>query len=267
MLLPGTIAIGALAVLVHNHYAGGGDVALWLAVGALVVGMVRAALTFRENIALADSHRQAVTDSLTGLPNRRLFNDRVDRAIARARREGLRVAVMIIDLDRFKEVNDTLGHRSGDVLLQRDRRPAHRRRARERHHRPPRRGRVRGAAAGGPRRRRRPRRWPPCSAPRSPSRSCWRACRSTPRRASASPSTPATARTSRSCCSEPTSRCTPPSRSTWATPSTAPSTTTTALSGWPWWASCAARSRTTSWCCTTSRRSTWRPAASPASRC
>jgi diguanylate cyclase (GGDEF)-like protein len=118
MLLPGAIALGALGVLVHNHYAGGGDVALWLAIGALVVGMARAALTFRENIALADSHRQAVTDALTGLPNRRLFHDRVDRAVARARREGLMAAVMIIDLDRFKEVNDTLGHRSGDVLLQ-----------------------------------------------------------------------------------------------------------------------------------------------------
>ena len=118
MAIPTTVSLGALAVLVHDHYDGQGDVAVWLAATALIVCMARAALTFRENIALADSHRQAVTDSLTGLPNRRLFIDRVDRALAHARRGGRRVAVMIIDLDRFKEVNDTLGHRSGDVLLQ-----------------------------------------------------------------------------------------------------------------------------------------------------
>jgi len=74
--------------------------------------MVRAGLTFRENIA------QAVTDTLTGLPNRRLFHDRVEQAINRARRQGERAAVMIIDLDRFKEVNDTLGHHCGDLLLE-----------------------------------------------------------------------------------------------------------------------------------------------------
>lgn len=62
--------------------------------------------------------RDALHDTLTGLPNRTLFRDRVDQATARSRRNGDVLAVMLIDLDGFKEVNDTLGHHTGDVLLQ-----------------------------------------------------------------------------------------------------------------------------------------------------
>ncbi len=61
---------------------------------------------------------QAYHDLLTGLPNRALFNDRLDRAITQARRNGTSFAVMFLDLDRFKLVNDTLGHSLGDRLLQ-----------------------------------------------------------------------------------------------------------------------------------------------------
>lgn len=57
---------------------------------------------------------QAYHDQLTGLPNRALFKDRVTQAIAHARRHGLILAVMFLDLDRFKSVNDTLGHLVGD---------------------------------------------------------------------------------------------------------------------------------------------------------
>ncbi len=60
---------------------------------------------------------QAQHDVLTGLPNRLLFQDRLQQAILRAQRNDTKVAVMWFDLDRFKQVNDTLGHRTGDELL------------------------------------------------------------------------------------------------------------------------------------------------------
>jgi diguanylate cyclase (GGDEF)-like protein/PAS domain S-box-containing protein len=75
--------------------------------------------------AIAIDHReltdklahQAQHDALTGLPNRLLFRDRLGQALAQAQRSGHKVAVMYMDLDRFKQINDTLGHSPGDALL------------------------------------------------------------------------------------------------------------------------------------------------------
>ena len=67
--------------------------------------------------AIAKQH-QALHDALTGLPNRELFRDRIDQAVSRSRRDGDAAVVMIMDLDHFKEINDTLGHHMGDLLLQ-----------------------------------------------------------------------------------------------------------------------------------------------------
>jgi len=97
---------------------------------------------------------QAFHDPLTGLANRALFNDRLSHTLSRQNRTGESLAVLILDLDDFKVVNDSLGHHAGDDLARRRRRrrTPRRHRAHRRHRRPPRRRRVRRPA----RRRRRP---------------------------------------------------------------------------------------------------------------
>ncbi len=74
-------------------------------------------LTNRLRSEAAEKEHQALHDSLTGLPNRALLHDRLNQSLATARRESSKVAVLLIDLDGFREVNDTLGHHNGDLLL------------------------------------------------------------------------------------------------------------------------------------------------------
>jgi diguanylate cyclase (GGDEF)-like protein len=83
--------------------------------GRLVSAAVRD-VTERRTAADALAH-QATHDPLTGLPNRNLFLDRLDHALARARRSRSKLAVLFLDLDDFKLVNDTRGHETGDLLL------------------------------------------------------------------------------------------------------------------------------------------------------
>ena len=74
-------------------------------------------VTERKRAEAALAH-QALHDALTGLPNRVLLLDRLQQAIAAAQRDGTSLGLLLMDLDRFKEVNDTLGHHAGDLLLQ-----------------------------------------------------------------------------------------------------------------------------------------------------
>lgn len=91
------------------------DIEIWdIPKYVVAIGMI---VTLLEEQILESEHL-AYHDALTGLPNRRLLQDRLLQALAHASRSGRKVAVLLLDLDDFKWVNDTFGHRIGDSVLQ-----------------------------------------------------------------------------------------------------------------------------------------------------
>jgi diguanylate cyclase (GGDEF)-like protein len=98
----------------------GGETTVILSVAAalylsLILGMQRLVGSLRAQVAA--TQEIALHDGLTNLPNRVLFRDRAEHAIRGATRAGDKLAVMLLDLDKFKEINDTLGHEKGDRFL------------------------------------------------------------------------------------------------------------------------------------------------------
>lgn len=92
------------------------DLLLLVGAQANALDDARVLATQLQDVAAAHAHR-ASHDELTGLPNRSTFSQRLDEALQAAQASGGSVAVVLLDLDRFKEINDTLGHHCGDLLL------------------------------------------------------------------------------------------------------------------------------------------------------
>ncbi len=93
---------------------GFGLLLVWASIIAIVAGASQ-----RLRRQAAEKEEQALSDDLTGLPNRTMFANLVESTIASVSRRKKMGVVMLMDLDRFKDVNDTLGHHNGDLLLQR----------------------------------------------------------------------------------------------------------------------------------------------------
>ncbi|HWI72774.1 MAG TPA: EAL domain-containing protein, partial [Baekduia sp.] len=118
LLLPAGFSVVALGLLALDRLHPLNGVTVVLALAAVLAALVRTTLTLREFQLLADARHESLTDALTGLPSRRHFHRRMDAVVREAGAEDLPFALLIFDLDRFKELNDTLGHAAGDTLLQ-----------------------------------------------------------------------------------------------------------------------------------------------------
>jgi diguanylate cyclase len=114
---PASIATLAAGVLVADHFWRLPTAAVLLAAATFACALARLVWTLREVRSLALHRREALTDDLTGLPNRRALFRELEVLTAAGERSSRRFALLQLDLDGFKELNDTLGHHAGDDLL------------------------------------------------------------------------------------------------------------------------------------------------------
>ena len=117
LAVPALFTLASIALLFFGNFAQIEATALLLATSTILLALVRTGFTFHEVRSLADSRRLALTDELTGLPNRRSLYDQVPALLGGCASAGERAAIVMLDLDGFKQLNDTLGHRVGDLLL------------------------------------------------------------------------------------------------------------------------------------------------------
>jgi diguanylate cyclase (GGDEF)-like protein len=114
---PASIASLSCAILVADHFHRLPTESVLLAAAAFAAALARLVWTLREVRSLALHRREALTDDLTGLPNRRALFRELEVLTAAGERSSRRMALLQLDLDGFKELNDTLGHQAGDELL------------------------------------------------------------------------------------------------------------------------------------------------------
>ena len=117
LAIPAAFTLSALGLMIYDHFTRLDPAALTLAMATIIAAFARTGLAFRDVRGLAETRRQALTDDLTAMPNRRHFLRRLGNAIVASRASGTSLALLLLDLDRFKELNDTLGHDAGDQLL------------------------------------------------------------------------------------------------------------------------------------------------------
>ena len=115
------LAAGRTLRSVRRLKQSGGENWIWTELSARRLQDGRVQVTIRDITARMEAERRirnlAYFDSLTGLPNRELFREQIEIALERCRRVGKQLALLFLDVDRFKQVNDSLGHSSGDILL------------------------------------------------------------------------------------------------------------------------------------------------------
>ena len=118
IVVPTGFMLTGLGVLLYDRIDHVSLLSYGLAVVSLVAAIGRMALAFHDVRSLSEARRLAATDDLTSLPNRRQFMGHAEEAIAAVDARGGGLAVLMLDLDNFKQLNDTLGHHAGDTLLQ-----------------------------------------------------------------------------------------------------------------------------------------------------